>query len=66
MREGDPLPVDTSKLHAGQFAACPITKPAESPFIAVAREKGCQTMPGIGMFKAQEELLVEALLNLDF
>ena len=65
MREGDPLPVQLDKLVASQFAACPITKPEVSPFIAAAREKGCASMPGIGMFKAQEELLVDALLHLN-
>lgn len=64
MRATDPLPVQVDKLHAGQFAACPITKPARSPFIEAAAAKGCQTMPGIGMFRAQEELLVDALLTL--
>ena len=64
MRDGDPLPVEADKLHAGQFAACPITKPEISPFIARAREMGCATMPGLGMFKAQEGLLVDALQNL--
>lgn len=65
MCEGDPLPVQVEKLVPGQFAACPITKPARSPFIEAAAASGCQTMPGIGMFKAQEELLVEALLTLE-
>lgn len=65
MKDGDPLPVDVDKLQATQFAACPITKPEVSPFIAAARAKGCNTMPGIGMFRAQEGLLVEALQNLE-
>ena len=64
MREDDPLPVRTDKLSADMFAACPITKPEISPFIAAAQARGCRTMPGFGMFKAQEELLVEALLHL--
>lgn len=65
MRDGDPLPVEVNKMHGGQFAACPITKPVESPFIVAAKAKGCLTMPGLGMFKAQEAILVEALLTLD-
>jgi shikimate dehydrogenase len=64
MKDDDPLPVDVEKLQATQFAACPITKPEVSPFIAAARAKGCKTMPGIGMFRAQEGLLVEALQHL--
>lgn len=65
MQADDPMPVEIEKLHSGQFAACPITKPAESPFIVAAREKGCKTMPGLGMFKAQEGLLFDALQNLN-
>jgi shikimate dehydrogenase len=65
MRPGDPMPVETGKMHAGQFAACPITRPDPSPFIAAAREKGCSTMAGVAMFKAQEGLLVDALLTLN-
>lgn len=65
MRAGDPLPVQVDKLSADQFAACPITKPARSPFIEAAAAKGCLTMPGLGMFQAQEELLVDALLSLE-
>lgn len=64
MRDGDPMPVLVDRLHAGQFAACPITKPEASPFIVAARSKGCTTMAGLGMFKAQEALLVDALLHL--
>ena len=65
MREGDPFPVQVDRLKPSQFAACPITKPEVSPFIAAARNKGCATMAGIGMFNAQEELLVDALMHLD-
>ena len=65
MRPDDPLPVDVDRMQAGQFAACPITRPERSPFIEAAAAKGCRTMPGLGMFKAQEGLLVEALLSLE-
>ena len=65
MRDGDPMPVQVDRLTADQFAACPITKPAQSPFIRAAAAKGCLTMPGLGMFQAQEGLLVDALLTLE-
>ncbi len=65
MRAGDPYPVDIDKLHSGQFAACPITKPERSPFIEAAMAKGCRTMPGLGMFQAQEGLLIDALRTLN-
>lgn len=64
MNAGDPLPVQVDKLVETQFAACPITKPEISPFIAAARSKGCGTMPGIGMFQAQADLLIHALQTL--
>ncbi|SPF80919.1 shikimate dehydrogenase family protein [Pseudoprimorskyibacter insulae] len=64
MRDGDPLPVQVDNLQPEMFAACPITKPEISPFIAAAMARGCDTMPGIGMFTAQEGLLVEALNTL--
>jgi len=63
MKEGDPLPVLCEHLDAAQFVADVITKPEISPLIAAARSKGCNTMPGLGMFKAQEGLLVDALLG---
>lgn len=65
MRDGDPMPVQIDKLSASQFAACAITKPDRSPFIEAAAAIGCLTMPGLGMFQAQEELLVDALLTLE-
>lgn len=64
MGDGDPLPVEVDKLHAGQFASCVVTRPEVSPFIAAARAAGCRTMTGIDMFKAQEGLLVDTLLTL--
>lgn len=65
MRGGDPMPVEIGKMTSDQFAACPITKPDPSPFIAAARDIGCRTMAGTAMFKAQEGLLVDALLSLN-
>jgi shikimate dehydrogenase len=63
MRPSDPYPVDVGKLTADQFAACAITSPDPSPFIAAAQAKGCRTMTGSAMFKAQEKLLAETLLG---
>jgi shikimate dehydrogenase len=63
MREDDPLPVDAGRLSAGQFVADAITKPAISPLLVAARDLGCATMPGLGMFEAQAELLVDYLLG---
>ncbi|SFU16083.1 shikimate dehydrogenase [Mesorhizobium sp. YR577] len=63
MRPGDPLPVDVSRLGAGQFVACVVTKPEVPPLIAEARLRGCGTMTGTGMFDAQAETLVDFLLQ---
>lgn len=63
MAPGDPYPVRIDRLAAHQFAACPITRPDPSPFIRAARDKGCLTMTGSAMFKAQEGLLADALLG---
>ncbi|MEZ5448829.1 MAG: hypothetical protein R3E89_07450 [Thiolinea sp.] len=63
MRDGDPYPVTVEKLQARQFVAEAITKPAVSPLIAYARELGCRTMVGAGMFNAQAEILVDFMLE---
>ena len=65
MREGDPLPVDTSKLVPAQFVADVVTKPDPSPLIAEARRIGCATMTGAGMFDAQAQLLVDRMLGME-
>lgn len=63
MRDGDPLPVRTELLTAGQFVADVVTRPAIPPLIAEARARGCATMPGSGMFDAQAVLLAELLMG---
>ncbi|MFZ2099172.1 MAG: shikimate dehydrogenase [Oricola sp.] len=62
MRESDPYPVDVDKLTAAQFIADVITKPQISPLLVRARALGCATMPGLGMFNAQVEILADFLL----
>lgn len=63
MREGDPLPIDTSLLTAEQFVADVVTRPAIPKLIEAARAAGCATMPGSGMFNAQAVLLAELLMG---
>ncbi|WP_428624013.1 shikimate dehydrogenase family protein [Sedimenticola sp.] len=65
MRAGDPLPVEAKRLNSSQFVADVVTRPEISPLIEYARSVGCKTMPGLGMFQAQQELLVDALLGAD-
>ncbi|MFZ1388426.1 MAG: hypothetical protein WBP46_16355 [Thiolinea sp.] len=59
MREGDPYPVDVTKLKVNQFVADAITRPEVSPMVAYARDLGCNTMVGAGMFNAEAEILVD-------
>lgn len=61
MREGDPYPVDVTRLVPSQLVADVVTKPEIPPLIEYARGIGCKTMPGIGMFSAQADLLVDLL-----
>jgi shikimate 5-dehydrogenase len=61
MRFGDPLPVDVSRMTAKQVAACVITRPEVSPFVAAARAIGCPTVTGAQMFAAQQTVLADAI-----
>lgn len=63
MKPDDPLPVDASKFVGTQFVADVITKPAVSAMVQKARDVGCKTMMGDGMFNAQSELLVDRMLG---
>lgn len=63
MRPGDALPVAADKLTGREFVADAITKPEITPLLRIARGRGCNTMPGIGMFNAQAEILVDFLLG---
>ncbi|MBA83220.1 MAG: shikimate dehydrogenase [Rhodobacteraceae bacterium] len=63
MRENDPFPADPAKMNANQFVADSITKPAVTPMLRAARNLGCDTMTGAGMFDAEAERLVDFLLG---
>ncbi len=63
MREGDPFPADPARMHPGQFVADSITRPEVTPMLLAAREKGCRTMTGAGMFNAEAERLVDFLMG---
>jgi shikimate dehydrogenase len=65
MRESDPLPIEVDKLTGQEFVADAITKPEVTPMLRIARDKGCNTMPGLGMFNAQADILVDFLLGTD-
>jgi shikimate dehydrogenase len=63
MRAGDPLPVRAEALDAGQVVADVVTLPEEPALIAAARARGCRVATGTDMFRAQEDLLVDLLLE---
>lgn len=61
MRPTDPHPIEASKVQGAQFCGCVITAPAVSPWLALAREKGCNSMAGTDMFAEVRDLLVDFL-----
>lgn len=61
MKDGDPYPLDVSRLHEQMFVGCVITQPAVTPLIAQARSLGCATMTGADMFAKVRDLMVEFL-----
>ena len=63
MRAGDPLPVDIARLAYGMFVGDVITVPEVTPLLAAARERGCGTQTGVGMFNEVLGLMVEFLVE---
>jgi len=63
MKEADPTPIDTSKIHSQMFVGCVITARVITPLIAAARAKGCHTVTGADMFAQVRELMVNFLLE---
>jgi shikimate dehydrogenase len=53
MNEGDPLPMDMSRLAAGTFVGEVVMKQAITPFLKEAQERGCQTQVGTDMLFEQ-------------
>jgi len=51
--EDDPLPIDVSRIEPGAFVGEVILKQEETPFVAAARAKGCETQIGIDMLFEQ-------------
>lgn len=62
MRPEDPFPVQVEQLSPDAFAACAITAPLVSPWIAAARARGCKTSVGVDMFNAELNLMVDFFL----
>jgi shikimate dehydrogenase len=53
MNEGDPLPVDMSRLQASTFVGEVVMKQAVTPFLKAAQERGCRTQVGTDMLFEQ-------------
>jgi shikimate dehydrogenase len=53
MNEGDPLPMDMSRLGSGTFVGEVVMKQAVTPFLEAAAAHGCRTQVGIDMLFEQ-------------
>ena len=53
MNEGDPLPMDMSRLDSGTFVGEVVMKQAITPFLAAAKERGCEIQVGTDMLFEQ-------------
>ncbi len=53
MRDGDPLPVDVSRIAATTFVGEVVMKREVTAFLAAARERGCSTQVGTDMLFEQ-------------
>jgi shikimate dehydrogenase len=62
MAAGDPLPVDAARLAPGAVVADLVTRPAVTPFLLAARERGAQIVTGADMFAPQAGILADFLL----
>ncbi|MXQ10596.1 shikimate dehydrogenase family protein [Microvirga makkahensis] len=59
LKEGDPLPLDVTRLTPDQTVAEIIMQPEVTALMAAARERGCRTHPGRPMLACQLELMAE-------
>ena len=53
MNPGDPLPMDMSRLDSGTFVGEVVMKQAITPFLAAAKERGCEVQVGTDMLFEQ-------------
>lgn len=53
MNEGDPLPLDMSRVDSGTFVGEVVMKQAITPFLKAAQERGCETQVGTDMLFEQ-------------
>ncbi len=53
MNEGDPLPLDASRLAPSTFVGEVVLKRETTPFLAAAKARGCRTQIGLDMLFEQ-------------
>ena len=63
MHATDPPTIMVDRLAPSIIAGCVVTLPAETPFIAAARARGCATVTGSDMFERVRDLMVDFLLD---
>jgi shikimate dehydrogenase len=61
MNDGDPLPIDMSRLASTTFVGEVVMKSAVTPFLRAARERGCETQVGVDMLFEQVPANLEFL-----
>lgn len=61
MKEGDPLPMDVSRLEATQLVCEVIMQPENTALLQAARQRGCKVQYGAPMLACQIELMAEFL-----
>jgi shikimate dehydrogenase len=59
MKEGDPLPVDMSRVDPGAFVGEVVMKQAVTPFLRAAQERGCEIQVGTDMLFEQIPVYLE-------
>jgi shikimate dehydrogenase len=55
--------VDMARLAPSSFVGDVVTEPAIPPLIEGARQRGCATLTGMGMFEAVRDCLVSFYLE---
>ena len=53
MKEGDPLPIDVTRVSPSTFVGEVVMKAEYTPFLKAAKEKGCQVQVGTDMLFEQ-------------
>ncbi len=63
LREGDPLPLDVTRLTSSMFVGDVIAGHGTTPLLAAAQELGCQTADGAAMVEAVQDLMADFMLG---